>query len=137
MSIAGLWAGTINAVVGSGTLVTFEEDENVEQAVISGIAFNRDEAKITVMNVPDTPGVAFRILGPVADANIDVDMIIQNASAHGATDFSFTVHRNDYARTMQLMKSDVIPNTGAAGLRVPAPSAATAAPPKCVSHRPR
>ena len=64
----------------SGTLITFEEDENMEQAVISGIAFNRDEAKITVMGVPDKPGIAYQILGPVADANIDVDMIIQNQS---------------------------------------------------------
>ena len=70
----------------------------MEQAVISGIAFSRDEAKITVMGVPDRPGIAYAILGPIADANIDVDMIIQNASVDGITDFSFTVHRNDYAR---------------------------------------
>ena len=67
----------------SGTLITFEEDENMEQAIISGIAFNRDEAKITVMGVPDRPGIAYAILGPIADANIDVDMIIQNASVEG------------------------------------------------------
>ena len=89
----------------SGTLITFEEDENVEQAVISGIAFNRDEAKITVSGVPDRPGIAYQILGSVADANIDVDMIIQNAGAQGATDFSFTVHRNEYAKAMGVLES--------------------------------
>jgi len=87
-----------------GTLITFEEDEKMEQAVISGIAFNRDEAKITVMGVPDRPGIAYAILGPIADANIDVDMIIQNASVDGITDFSFTVHRNDYARALEIAK---------------------------------
>ena len=100
----------------SGTLITFEEDEKMEQAVVSGIAFNRDEAKISLMGVTDKPGIAHLILGPVAEANIDVDVIIQNVSHDGRTDFSFTVHRNDYARTMDLMKSDVIPKTGAAGL---------------------
>ncbi len=89
---------------GDGTLITFEEDEKMEQAVISGIAFNRDEAKITVMGVPDRPGIAYAILGPVADANIDVDMIIQNASVDGITDFSFTVHRNDYARALDIAR---------------------------------
>jgi aspartate kinase len=89
---------------GEGTLITFEEDEKMEQAVISGIAFNRDEAKITVMGVPDRPGIAYAILGPIADANIDVDMIIQNASVDGITDFSFTVHRNDYARALDIAK---------------------------------
>ncbi len=89
---------------GEGTLITFEEDEKMEQAVISGIAFNRDEAKLTVMGVPDRPGIAYQILGPVADANIDVDMIIQNASTEGMTDFSFTVHRNDYARAMDILE---------------------------------
>ncbi len=89
---------------GEGTLITFEEDEKMEQAVISGIAFNRDEAKLTVMGVPDRPGIAYQILGPVADANIDVDMIIQNASTEGMTDFSFTVHRNDYAAAMALLE---------------------------------
>jgi aspartate kinase len=87
-----------------GTLITFEEEENMEQAIISGIAFNRDEAKITVLGVPDRPGIAFAILGPVADANIDVDMIIQNASTEGMTDFSFTVHRNEYKRAMQILE---------------------------------
>ena len=88
----------------SGTLITFEEDEKMEQAIISGIAFSRDEAKITVMGVPDRPGIAYAILGPVADANIDVDMIIQNASVDAMTDFSFTVPRNDYARAMEISK---------------------------------
>ena len=87
---------------GEGTLITFEEDEKMEQAVISGIAFNRDEAKITVTGVPDRPGIAYAILGPIADSNIDVDMIIQNAGAEGTTDFSFTVHRNDYGRAIEI-----------------------------------
>jgi aspartate kinase len=100
----------------SGTLISFEEDENMEQAVVSGIAFNRDEAKISLMGVPDRPGIAFQILGPVAEANIDVDVIIQNVSHDGRTDFSFTVHRNDYARTMELLKSGVVPHIGAAAV---------------------
>ncbi|HVL59473.1 MAG TPA: aspartate kinase [Burkholderiaceae bacterium] len=91
----------------SGTLVTFEEDEAMEQAVISGIAFARDEAKITVMHVPDKPGVAYRILGPVADANIDVDMIIQNQSVNGLTDFSFTVARGEYQKALDVLNSQV------------------------------
>ncbi|HUL96115.1 MAG TPA: aspartate kinase [Usitatibacter sp.] len=99
-----------------GTLITFEEDENMEQAIISGIAFNRDEAKITVLGVPDKPGIAFGILGPVADANIDVDMIIQNASTEGLTDFSFTVHRNEYKRAMQILETTVKPAIGAKGI---------------------
>ncbi len=98
----------------SGTLITFEEDEKMEQAVVSGIAFNRDEAKISLLGVPDKPGIAYQILGPVADANIDVDVIIQNVSHDGKTDFSFTVHRNDYQRTLDLLKNTVVPNTGAA-----------------------
>jgi len=89
---------------GEGTLITFEEEENMEQAIISGIAFNRDEAKITVQGVPDKPGIAYQILGPVADANIDVDMIVQNAGVHGLTDFSFTVPRNDYSRAKKLIE---------------------------------
>ncbi|QGZ42310.1 aspartate kinase [Pseudoduganella flava] len=88
----------------SGTLISFEED-NMEQAVISGIAFNRDEAKISVMGVPDRPGVAFHILGPVADANIEVDMIIQNQSVEGKTDFTFTVSRNDYNKALDVLNS--------------------------------
>src|SRR5688500_7081244 len=90
---------------GEGTLITFEEDENMEKAIISGIAFNRDEAKITLLGVPDRPGIAYQILGPIGDANIDVDMIVQNVSHDGLTDFSFTVHRNDYQRAMQILKS--------------------------------
>jgi aspartate kinase len=86
----------------------------MEQAVVSGIAFNRDEAKITVMGVPDKPGIAYQILGPVAAANIDIDVIIQNVSHDGKTDFSFTVHRNDYQRTLDLLKNTVLPATGAA-----------------------
>ena len=98
----------------SGTLITFEEDEHMEQAVVSGIAFNRDEAKISVLGVPDRPGIAYQILGAVADANIEVDVIIQNLSKDGKTDFSFTVNRNDYARTVDLLKDKVVPALGAA-----------------------
>ncbi|CAM5425019.1 aspartate kinase [Eoetvoesiella caeni] len=93
----------------SGTLITFEEDKKMEAAVVSGIAFSRDEAKITLRAVPDTPGVAYSILGPVAAANIDVDMILQNVSVEGTTDFSFTVNRNDFARTLDLLKTQVAP----------------------------
>ena len=107
------WDIDINEEARSGTLITFEEDEKMEQAVVSGIAFNRDEAKISLMGVTDKPGIAFMILGPVAEANIDVDVIIQNVSHDGRTDFSFTVHRNDYARTMDLLKTKVLPVTGA------------------------
>ncbi len=96
-----------------GTLITFEEDENMEQAIISNVAHNRDEAKITVLGVPDKPGIAFSILGPIADANIDVDMIIQNASHEGLTDFSFTVHRNEYQRAMQILETKVKAAIGA------------------------
>jgi aspartate kinase len=89
---------------GEGTLITFEEDRHMEQASISGIAFNRDEAKITILGVPDRPGIAYQILGPVGDANIDVDMIVQNVGHDGMTDVSFTVHRNDYQKAMQILK---------------------------------
>jgi aspartate kinase len=98
-----------------GTLITFEE-ENMEQAIISGIAFNRDEAKISVLGVPDRPGIAFAILDPIAKANIDVDMIIQNASTEGMTDFSFTVHRNEYKRAVQILESTVKPAIAAKGV---------------------
>jgi aspartate kinase len=91
----------------SGTLITFEEEQNMEQAVISGIAFARDEAKITVMNVPDRPGVAYKILGPIADANVDVDMIIQNQSVNGMTDFSFTVTRGEYQKALEVLNGQV------------------------------
>ena len=88
---------------GEGTLITYE-DETMEQALISGIAFNRDEAKLTVLGVPDTPGVAYQLLGPVAAANIEVDMIIQNVAPDGGTtDFTFTVHRNDYAKALDIL----------------------------------
>jgi len=110
------WDIAIDEESSSGTLITFEEDEKMEQAVVSGIAFNRDEAKVTVLGVPDKPGVAYQILGAVADANIDVDVIIQNVSHDGKTDFSFTVHRNDYSRVMDLLKTQVAPNTGAASV---------------------
>jgi aspartate kinase len=108
------WDIPIDEEAESGTLITFEEDAKMEQAVVSGIAFNRDEAKVTVTGVPDKPGIAYQIVGEVAAANIDVDVIIQNVSHDGKTDFSFTVHRNDYPRTMELLKAKVQPATGAA-----------------------
>jgi len=97
----------------SGTLITFEEDETMEKAVISGIAFQRDEARIAVRGVPDKPGIAYQILGPVADANIDVDMIIQNTSVQGKTDFTFTVGRGDYQRAMDILAKQVKDHIGA------------------------
>jgi len=107
------WDIDIDEEAKSGTLISFEEDENMEQAIVSGIAFNRDEAKISVLGVPDTPGIAYQILGAVADANIEVDVIIQNISKDGKTDFSFTVHRNDFAKAMDLLKTRVVPALGA------------------------
>jgi len=107
------WDIALAEEAASGTLITFEEDEKMEQAIVSGIAFNRDEAKVTIMRVPDKPGIAYQILSSVADANIDVDVIVQNVSHDGKTDFSFTVHRNDYARTIDLLKSKVGPALGA------------------------
>jgi len=89
---------------GDGTLITFEENNTMEQAIISGIAFNRDEAKITVQGVPDRPGIAYQILGPVADANIDVDMIVQNVGHANTTDFTFTVHRNDFTKALEIVR---------------------------------
>lgn len=89
---------------GPGTLITTEEEETVEKPVISGIAFNRDEAKLTVQGVPDIPGVASRILGPISDANIEVDMIVQNIAADQTTDFTFTVHRNDYTKAEAILR---------------------------------
>ena len=96
----------------AGTLITFEEDPHMamEKAVISGVAFNRDEAKITVHDVPDRPGIAYAILGPIADANIDVDVIVQNVGHDGMTDMTFTVHRNDYARAVKILKEQVQPH---------------------------
>ena len=97
----------------SGTLITFEEDEKMEKAVVSGIAFNRGEAKISVLGIPDTPGMAYRILGPVADANIEVDVIIQNVSKDGKADFSFTVNHSDFARAVELLRTKVVPELAA------------------------
>jgi aspartate kinase len=96
----------------SGTLITFEEDPHMamEKAVISGVAFQRDETKITVHDVPDRPGIAYAILGPIADANIDVDVIVQNVGHDGLTDLSFTVHRNDGAKAMKILKGQVQPH---------------------------
>lgn len=88
---------------GSGTLITYEESQ-MESALISGIAFNRDEAKLTITGVPDLPGVAFKILGPIAEANIEVDMIVQNIADDATTDLTFTVHRNDYQRALALLE---------------------------------
>jgi len=102
---------------GEGTLITFEEDAKMEDAVISGIAFNRDEAKITVMGVPDRPGIAYAILGPIGDANIDVDMIIQNAGVDGLTDLSFTVHRNEYQKALDVLNRQVKDHIKAADIR--------------------
>jgi len=91
-------------VEGEGTLITYE-DEKMEQALISGIAFSRDEAKLTILGVPDKPGVAHSLLGPIADANIEIDMIVQNVAPDGATtDFTFTVHRNDYKRALEILE---------------------------------
>jgi aspartate kinase len=89
---------------GEGTLITFEDESAMEQPVVSGIAFNRDEAKLTIAGVPDTPGIALRILKPVSDANIEVDMIVQNVGADNHTDFTFTVHRNDFRRTREILE---------------------------------
>jgi len=97
----------------SGTLITFEEDAQMEAAVVSGIAFTRDEAKITLLGVPDKPGIAFAILGKVADANVDIDMIVQNQSVDGTTDFSFTVNRNEFQKVSLIMKNDIMPAVGA------------------------
>lgn len=103
-------------VEGDGTLITFEEnskDDNMEEPLISGIAFNRDEAKVTILGVPDTPGIAYQILGPVADANIDVDMIIQNQGADGTTDFTFTVHKNEMEKALDILRNKVQPTINA------------------------
>ena len=88
---------------GPGTLI-IDEDENMEQALISGIAHNRDEAKLTIVGVPDKPGIAFNILGPIADANIEVDMIVQSVGVDHTTDFTFTVHRNDYEKALAILE---------------------------------
>ncbi len=98
---------------GDGTLITFEEEDNMEQPVISGIAFNRDEAKITVLGVPDKPGIAYQILGPIAEANVEVDMIIQNTGADGTTDFTFTVHKNEMNKALSILRDKVQSHIGA------------------------
>jgi len=108
------WDIDIEQEANSGTLITFEEYEHMEKAVVSGIAFARDEAKISVLGVPDKPGIAYQILGAVADANVEVDVIIQNVSKDGKTDFSFTVNRGDYAKTIDLLKDKILPALGAA-----------------------
>ncbi len=90
---------------GPGTLITFEGENSMENPIISGIAFNRDESKLSLMGVPDLPGVASRILGPISAANIEVDMIVQNVGEDGSTDFTFTVHRNDYRRAMTILET--------------------------------
>lgn len=92
---------------GEGTLITFEEDE-MEKALVTGIAFNRDEAQITVLGVADRPGIAYNILGPIAEANIEVDMIVQNSSHDGHTDFTFTVHRNDYDKALDILHTELM-----------------------------
>ncbi|WP_044870569.1 aspartate kinase [Pseudomonas sp. LFM046] len=89
---------------GPGTLITLDEEESMEQPIISGIAFNRDEAKLTIRGVPDIPGVAFKILGPISAANIEVDMIVQNVAHDNTTDFTFTVHRNDYQNALRVLE---------------------------------
>ena len=94
-------------IKGDGTVITFEEDEKMENPIISGIAFNRDESEVNVLGVPDTPGIAYQILGPIADANIDVDMIIQNVGKDGATDFTFTVHKRDLTKTIKILNDKV------------------------------
>jgi aspartate kinase len=93
-------------VTSPGTLITFEEDQSMERAIISGIAFTREEAKISVMGVEDKPGVAYAILGPIAKANIDVDMIVQNIGASGHTDFSFTVSRTEYQKALDVLRRE-------------------------------
>ncbi|MCC6068963.1 aspartate kinase [Ferrovum sp. PN-J185] len=100
-----------------GTLITFEENNTMEQPIISGIAFNRDEAKLSLLGVPDKPGIAHSILSPVGAANVDVDMIIQNIGVDGSTDFSFTVHRNEYQKTLDLLNNSIKPQTGAREVR--------------------
>ena len=92
---------------GEGTIITFEDKKNMEEPIISGIAFNRDEAKMTILGVPDMPGIAYQILGPVAESNIDVDMIIQNVGQDGLTDFTFTVHQDDMKKTLAILNEKV------------------------------
>ncbi len=105
--------GPLAEEMASGTLITFEEDEKMETAAVSGIAFSRDEAKLTLLAVPDKPGIAHSILGPIAAANIDVDVIVQNQSVAGTTDFSFTVNRAEYTRAVDVLTKEVQPAVGA------------------------
>jgi aspartate kinase len=100
---------------GGGTLISYEDD-SMEKPLISGIAFNRDEAKLTVLGVPDRPGIASKILGPVAEANIEVDMIVQNVSEDGTTNFTFTVNRSEYAKALTIL-SDTAKVMGAREVR--------------------
>ncbi|MGE4341208.1 MAG: aspartate kinase [Pigmentiphaga sp.] len=105
--------GPLSDEMRAGTLITFEEDEKMETPTVSGIAFSRDEAKLTLLAVPDKPGIASSILGPIADANIDVDVIVQNQSVAGTTDFSFTVQRTEFQRAFEVLQSQVAPAVGA------------------------
>lgn len=107
------WDIDLKEEASSGTLITFEEDKKMERAIVSGIAFTKGDAKISVLGVPDKPGVAATILGAVAKANIEVDMIIQNISKEGKTDFSFTVGQVDYQKTLELLRTEVVPALGA------------------------
>jgi aspartate kinase len=102
-------------VDGPGTLITVEDQSKMEAPIIAGIAFNRDEAKITVQGVPDKPGTAYKILGPIGEANIEVDVIVQNVAEDKKTDFTFTVHRNDLQRAAAVLK-EVVPALGARGI---------------------
>ena len=98
---------------GAGTLITVDDvGDQMEKPIISGIAFNRDEAKLTIRGVPDVPGVAYKILGPIGESNIEIDMIVQNVSSDGTTDFTFTVHRGEYRRAMSIL-ADVSKSLGA------------------------
>ena len=92
---------------GEGTIITFEDKKNMEEPIVSGIAFVKDEAELSLLGIPDMPGIAYQILGPVADANIDVDMIIQNIGTDGLTDFTFTVHQNDMEKTLNILNKKV------------------------------
>jgi aspartate kinase len=89
---------------GTGTLITTDDEGNMEQPLVSGIAFNRDEAKLTLVGVPDIPGIASKILKPVSDQNIEVDMIVQNIGVDNCTDFTFTVHRNDFKKALSILE---------------------------------
>lgn len=106
------WDIPVEEEARSGTLITLDEEKNMEKAVVSGIAFNKDEAKVSLLNVPDEPGVASTILGAVADSNIEVDMIIQDPGRDGKNDFTFTVHRKDYESTLDLLRNGIAKELG-------------------------